>query len=150
MSTRSLRDGTNWFSASPLCYNTSSRACVKESRRFPLDTLHRRHVVKQSLLRHLFFGKRRVTQEHILLVEDDASNAEALKLLLEMETSPHITHFSQASDVLVHLQRIQALHPLLFLLTHRLPAMNALELYGALHTTEGLERVPAIILIRQW
>jgi len=82
----------------------------------------------------------------MLLVEDDSSNAEALKLLLEMETSSHITHFSQASDVLVHLPRIQAMHPVLFLLTHRLPAMNALDLYRALHATEGLERVPAIIL----
>ncbi len=82
----------------------------------------------------------------ILLVEDDASNAEMLELLIHTETPYQVRAFQSGADVLEHLEEVKALQPDLFLLDYHLSSMTALDLYDRLHTTESLEQIPAIVI----
>ena len=83
----------------------------------------------------------------IIIVEDDPSNAEVLDLLLQQaDASYQITCFSTASEALASLDIIKSLSPLLFVLDYQLPPITGLDLYVQLHTVEGLENVPALIL----
>ncbi|QBD79994.1 response regulator [Ktedonosporobacter rubrisoli] len=80
----------------------------------------------------------------ILLVEDDPSNAEMLSLLLQSETPYRILTLPSGDEVLRSIDEVKSFQPALFLFDYHLPKMNGLELYDQLHTTEGLEHVPAL------
>lgn len=85
-------------------------------------------------------------KETILIVEDDADNAATLELLLQLEDRYQALYFRSAEEVLSNLDIIQAERPILFILDLFLPKVNGLDLYGQLHTTEGLEQIPALIV----
>jgi len=82
----------------------------------------------------------------ILLVEDDASNAEMLELLIHTETPYQVRSFQSGADVLERLEEVKDLQPDLFLLDYHLSSMTALDLYDRLHNTENLEQIPAIVI----
>lgn len=86
------------------------------------------------------------SRKNILLVEDDAGNAESLNLLFEMENSYQVMYFRTGGETLANLDIIKSLSPVLFLLDYTLPHMTALDLYQQLHATEGLENVPTIVV----
>lgn len=86
----------------------------------------------------------------ILIVEDDPSNSEVLKLLLPLETICQTACFSSGSEVLANVDMIQSSHPALFLLDYHLPDMTALDLYERLQAIEGLQNVPTLILSAGW
>jgi len=80
----------------------------------------------------------------ILLVEDDTEIGPLLWQVITEEAGYGCTLVSdglQALDVVK-----QDTPPDLFILDYRLPIMNGLDLYTRLHTTAGLEHVPALII----
>ncbi len=79
----------------------------------------------------------------ILVVEDDELIGTFLAEAISQETAYHPLLVSDGFEALKVTHDIK---PSLFLLDYRLPKMNGVELYDQLHTREGLETVPAIIL----
>ncbi len=79
----------------------------------------------------------------ILLVEDDAIISELLTQMIIQETPYQI--FS-VSDGLEALNLVKNIKPQLLILDYWLPFMQGIEVYDNLHSTEGLEEVPAIML----
>jgi CheY-like chemotaxis protein len=80
----------------------------------------------------------------ILIVEDDASIGEYLVQAIEQETSyrPLLVSSSQLA-----LEVMQQVKPDLLLLDYRLLSlMNGIELYDLIHSTDGFEHIPAIIM----
>lgn len=82
----------------------------------------------------------------ILLAEDDASNADMLRLLLQTETPYHLVQFTDEEEILQHIDDIRAAPPALFLFDYRLSSMTALDLYDQLHSIADLQHVPALII----
>jgi CheY-like chemotaxis protein len=82
----------------------------------------------------------------ILLVEDDASNAEMLELLIRSETPYHVWTFPGGIELLQRLDEVKAMPPALFLLDYYLPSMTALDLYDHLQVVEGLKHIPVIVI----
>lgn len=79
----------------------------------------------------------------ILIVEDDADIGAYLVTAISQETSYHpqlVMESQQALETVKHIK------PDLFLLDYRLSEGNGIELYDRLHTTAGLEAIPAIIM----
>ena len=78
----------------------------------------------------------------ILVVEDDEGLRELLVLLIS--TLPYqyrlVSNASQALSV------SEEVKPDLFIVDYRLPGMNGLKLYDQLHTTPGLEAIPALLM----
>lgn len=85
-------------------------------------------------------------RQTIILVEDDPANAEVLALLLQTENAYNVLSFQEGAEVLANLDTIKGKRPALFLLDYQLSGMTALDLYERLHSTEGLGKVPAIII----
>ena len=79
----------------------------------------------------------------ILLVEDDTTISELLVRLISQETRYLIFAVYDGPQALDLVQRIK---PALFILDYRLPTTHGIELYDRLHSFEGLEPVPAIML----
>jgi CheY-like chemotaxis protein len=79
----------------------------------------------------------------ILLVEDDSVIAELLIQMITQET--HYQVFS-APDGLEALDLVREMKPQLLIRDYWLPTIHGIELYDRLHNTEGLERVPTIML----
>ncbi len=84
--------------------------------------------------------------ETILVVEDDSGIGEMVKEIISSETT-YLTLLVTTSFEALHL--IEHIKPTLFLLDYHLAAMTGTELYDILHTTKGLEHVPAIVLTAQ-
>ena len=82
----------------------------------------------------------------ILLAEDDISNADMLRLLLQSETSYHLIQFTDEEEIFQRIDDIKARSPDLFLFDYRLSNMTALDLYDRLHGMEELRHVPAIVI----
>ncbi len=79
----------------------------------------------------------------ILVVEDD----EDIGMLLVRAISLATTYKAMlVADGFQALEAVRRLKPNLFLLDYHLPSMNGIELYDRLHTVEGLEHVPAIMI----
>lgn len=79
----------------------------------------------------------------ILVVEDDENIGTLLVQFISQETSYRailVTDGYQAFRV------IEEMLPDLFVLDYQMPGMNGLELYDRLHSTPGLETVPAILV----
>lgn len=83
------------------------------------------------------------TAKVILVVEDDAANAELLMHVLLRET-PYQVYL--APDGIVALQLISHVKPDLFILDYRLPGMTGIELYERLHAHPRFNQTPALIL----
>jgi CheY-like chemotaxis protein len=83
------------------------------------------------------------TAKTIFVVEDDDSIGELLVTVLSDGTSYSAV---LAVDDLEALKLVRDYHPNLFILDYHLPHMNGLELYDRLHTIQGLESVPAILM----
>ena len=79
----------------------------------------------------------------VLLVEDDLDIGEFLLQIIGEETSFHALLATNGFEAL-HL--IHEIAPDLFLLDYQLPRMNGIELYDRLHTIQGLEDIPAIMI----
>ncbi len=79
----------------------------------------------------------------ILLVEDDTTISELLVRLITQETNHLIFTVPDGPQALDLVQKIR---PALFILDYWLPTTHGIELYDRLHTFEGLEKVPAIML----
>jgi DNA-binding NtrC family response regulator len=79
----------------------------------------------------------------ILIVEDDSIISEMLVQMITQETPYEAL---SAPDALEALDLVKDIKPQLLILDYWLPFMQGIELYDRLHTTEGLEEVPAIML----
>lgn len=79
----------------------------------------------------------------ILVVEDDAGIGTFLVQAILQET-PYQAML--VTDGFQALSAVNNIRPGLFILDYQLPRMNGIELYDQLHTVEGLEDVPAIIM----
>ena len=79
----------------------------------------------------------------ILIVEDDTEIGEVLVQAVQSETPNQVT---VVTDGFQALKMVRNIKPQLFVIDYWLPSMNGLELYDQLHTTEGLEDVPAIFM----
>jgi CheY-like chemotaxis protein len=79
----------------------------------------------------------------ILVIEDDADLGEFFVQALKDET-PYQTML--VTDGFQALKMVKNIKPDLFVLDYQLPSMNGIELYDHLHTTEGLENVPALFM----
>jgi len=89
------------------------------------------------------FEHNQASMKTILLVEDDATISELLVQLITQET--HYQVFA-VPDGPQALELIKNIKPQLLNLDYWLPSFHGIELYDRLHNTEGLERVPAIML----
>jgi len=83
------------------------------------------------------------TTKTIFVVEDDDFIGELLVATLSEET-PHSVVL--ALDALEALKLVRDHHPDLMILDYQLPYMNGLELYDRLHSMQGLEGVPTILI----
>jgi CheY-like chemotaxis protein len=85
----------------------------------------------------------RTTTKTIFVVEDDDFIGELLVAALSEET-PYLVVL--ALDALEALKQVKDHYPDLFILDYHLPHMTGLELYDRLHSMQGLEGVPAILI----
>jgi CheY-like chemotaxis protein len=81
--------------------------------------------------------------ETILDDEDDADNRELYTGVVALLT-PHQVKVARNGSQALHF--VQHIKPSLFLLEYRLPALDGIDLYDQLHSTPGLERIPAILM----
>src|SRR5689334_7482293 len=79
----------------------------------------------------------------ILVVEDDLGIGSFLTQAISQETHHQAMLVADGFQALNVIARIK---PSLFILDFQLPRMNGIELYDKLHSTQGLEDVPAIII----
>src|SRR5438445_13324205 len=79
----------------------------------------------------------------VLVVEDDIGIGNFLVQAISQETSHHAL---LVADGFQALKAVASIKPSLFILDYQLPRMNGIELYDKLHTTKGLEEIPAIVI----
>jgi CheY-like chemotaxis protein len=82
----------------------------------------------------------------ILLAEDDVSNADMLRLLVQSETPYQLVQFTNEEEIFHCIDDVKAARPDLFLFDYRLSSMTALDLYDRLHNIAELQHVPAIVI----
>ena len=82
----------------------------------------------------------------ILLAEDDVSNADMLRLLVQSETPYQLVQFTNEEEIFRRIDDVKAARPDLFLFDYRLSSMTALDLYDRLHNIAELQHVPAIVI----
>lgn len=82
----------------------------------------------------------------LVLVEDDVSTTAMIDLLLQGEGGYQTTCFISGEEVLANLDTLKTPQPDLFLIDYWLPKMTGLDLYEQVHTTEGFEHVPGLLL----
>ena len=87
-------------------------------------------------------GKVAATLKVILLVEDDADNAQVIADLIAQET----VHRVLVADSMGALKLARIVSPDLFILDYLLPETNGIALYNQLHVNRELEAIPAIII----
>jgi CheY-like chemotaxis protein len=83
----------------------------------------------------------RLAGKRIVVIEDDAMAATALKLLLETH-GMLVTHFGTAEDALGSAEAMEADH---YISDYHLPGMNGLELLDAIQT-KSAEPIKAVVL----
>lgn len=88
-------------------------------------------------------GEKPATVKTILVVEDDVGIGSFLTQAISQETRHQAM---LVTDGFQALNAIASIKPNLFILDYQLPRMNGIELYDKLHTTRGLEDVPAILI----
>jgi DNA-binding NtrC family response regulator len=82
-------------------------------------------------------------EKTILVVEDDTSIGELVVQTLVQETPYQAVLVSDGSQAL---NAIHDIKPNLFILDYRLPDMSGIDLYDKLHTMQGLEDTPGIMI----
>ncbi len=91
--------------------------------------------------------ERSLTVKHhtklILVVEDDEDHRELYSQAFGLVTPYHVQVVRSGPQALHFVEHVK---PNLFILDYRLPGMNGLDLYDQIHSTPGLERIPAIII----
>src|SRR5438128_8643419 len=88
-------------------------------------------------------GEGDITVKTVLVVEDDTGICNFLVQAISQETSYHAL---LVADGFQALKAVASIKPSLFILDYQLPRMNGIELYDKLHTTKGLEEIPAIVM----
>ena len=88
-------------------------------------------------------GEEDVTVKTVLVVEDDIGIGNFLVQAISQETAHHAL---LVTDGFQALKTVASLKPNLFILDYQLPKMNGIELYDKLHSTKGLEEIPAIVI----
>jgi CheY-like chemotaxis protein len=88
-------------------------------------------------------GENQQKLKSILVVEDDTDLGEFFVQAMKDET-PHQAIL--VTDGFQALKMVRSIKPDLFVLDYQLPSMDGIELYDLLHTTEGLEAVPALFM----
>ncbi len=87
-----------------------------------------------------------IAVKSILVVEDDSD----IGLFLVQAISQETQHQALlVTDGFQALKAITNLKPDLFILDYWLPSMNGIELYDRIHTTNGLEHIPTIMISAQ-
>ncbi len=84
-----------------------------------------------------------VSPKIILLVEDDNEISEILVQMISQETPYRVLAVQDGPQALELVKNTQ---PHLLLLDYGLPTMHGIELYDRLHSIDGLETVPAIMI----
>ena len=79
----------------------------------------------------------------ILVVEDDEATGEVIQMVLAEEDSYSTFLVADPEEVL---EVASSIKPNLFVIDYRLAYMDGIMLYDKLHTIEGLEDVPALIM----
>jgi len=79
----------------------------------------------------------------ILLVEDDEDISIFMAQVLTDETPYEALSVPDATSAL---EAVDSIKPSLFILDYRLPGLNGLELSDRLHSIEGLETVPTMMI----
>ncbi|GAC1622168.1 MAG: hypothetical protein NVS4B7_13750 [Ktedonobacteraceae bacterium] len=79
----------------------------------------------------------------VLVVEDDIGIGNFLVQAILQETSYQAMLVTDGFEALKAITNIK---PSLFILDYQLPRMNGIELYDQLHSTKGLEQIPAIVV----
>ena len=79
----------------------------------------------------------------ILVVEDDVGIGSFLAQAISQETRHQAL---LVTDGFQALKTVMDIKPSLFILDYQLPRMNGIELYDKLHTIDGLDNVPAILI----
>ena len=79
----------------------------------------------------------------VLVVEDDTGIGTFLVQAILQETHYHAL---LVSDGFQAMKAVTSIKPGLFILDYQLPRMNGIELYDHLHSTQGLEHIPALII----
>jgi DNA-binding response OmpR family regulator len=79
----------------------------------------------------------------ILIVEDDTTIAELLVQMITQETSHQVFAVPDGPQAM---ELVRNIKPQLLILDYWLPTIHGIELYDRLHSTEGLEQVPTIML----
>jgi DNA-binding NtrC family response regulator len=87
--------------------------------------------------------KTKAAAKTILLVEDDAVVTQLLIQMITQETPHQIFSVPDAPEAL---DLVKYIKPELLILDYWLPTIHGIELYDRLHTSEGLEKVPTIML----
>jgi CheY-like chemotaxis protein len=82
-------------------------------------------------------------QKIILLVEDNPILSKIMQRTLETCTSHRVIHLSDGEMIL---EKINEYKPDLLIFDHDLPGKNGIELYDFVHTTEGCEHIPVILV----
>lgn len=79
----------------------------------------------------------------LLLVEDDEDIGEFIVQILKDETPYSTLHVTDAAQAL---EAVRSIKPNLFILDYHLPGIDGLELSDRLHSIEGLEATPTLML----
>jgi DNA-binding response OmpR family regulator len=79
----------------------------------------------------------------LLLVEDDEDIGEFIVQVLNDETPYSALH---VNDAIQALETVGSIKPNLFILDYHLPGIDGLELSDRLHSIEGLETTPTLML----
>ena len=79
----------------------------------------------------------------LLIVEDDESIGELLTQTIKSET-PYAVLL--VTDAVQALKAAEAFKPSLFILDYHLPGIDGLELHDRLHSIQGLETIPSLMM----
>lgn len=79
----------------------------------------------------------------ILIVEDDESTGDVIKVVIEEETSYRPLWVTCAKDAL---DLLKTRHPHLFILDYRLPDMTGIELHDQLQAQREFKNIPTLLM----
>src|SRR5436853_7147590 len=82
-------------------------------------------------------------QKTILLIEDHAIFSMIMKQAIEKDTSHRVVYIADGSRIQ---EVVEESKPHLLVLDYALPGKNGIELYDLVHTIEGYEHIPAIMV----
>jgi len=79
----------------------------------------------------------------ILMIEDQPLYSKIIMHALTTHTSYHVIHHPNGMHVLEVIREHQ---PQLLLLDYNLPGLNGIEIYDLVHSTEGIQPIPSIMV----